>query len=53
MASSEDMDLIHVQTQGREAGLRGLAKETWIKLMSRKTEIVIEEGSTNVYVDLG
>jgi len=41
------------QTQGREAGLRGLANETRSTLMSRKTEIVIEDGSTNVYTDLG
>jgi predicted XRE-type DNA-binding protein len=40
-------------TQGREAGLRGLAKKAKSPLMTRKSEIVIEEGSTNVYADLG
>ena len=40
-------------TQGREAGLRGLAIETRGPLMSRNTEISIGVGSTNVYADLG
>jgi hypothetical protein len=41
------------QTRGHEAGLRGLANETRSTLISRKTEIAIEEGSTNIYTDLG
>jgi predicted XRE-type DNA-binding protein len=40
------------QTQGCEVGLRGLANETRSTLMSHNAEIAIEEGSTNVYVDL-
>lgn len=49
----EDMDLDPRQTQDCEAGLRGLAGQTRSTLMTRNTEITIEEGSTNVYADLG
>jgi len=41
------------QTQGREAGLRGLASKTRNTMKSRNTQIAIEAGSTNVYADLG
>ena len=49
----EDMDLIHARLKASEAGLRCLASKKRNILMTRKTDIVIEEGSTNVYADLG
>ena len=41
------------KTQGCEAGLRGLIGQAGSALMTHSLGITIEDGSTNVYADLG
>jgi phage-related protein/predicted XRE-type DNA-binding protein len=49
----EDMDLILARLKAAKTGFRSMAGPARSTSMTRSTAITIEEGSTNVYADLG